>query len=162
GPLPGGSPLPPLAHRISRGPLRRHPRRRAGVLQTVLRPLERGLLRRRRLRRGPREVADFALLRGHPRRGTRADAHRDGARAALPRTSLAWRTPALFAPGDAELDLWSNVLSEGKSSRLFHPLVYEQKVAKDVFAFQVSQKLSSFYVIAATAAPGVDVDRLHT
>jgi zinc protease len=80
----------------------------------------------------------------------------------LPRIYLAWHTPALFAPGDAELDLWSNVLSEGKSSRLFHPLVYEQKVAKDVFAFQVSQKLSSFYVIAATAAPGVDVDRLHT
>ena len=79
----------------------------------------------------------------------------------LPRVYLAWHTPALFAPGDAELDLWSNVLSEGKSSRLFHPLVYEQKIAKDVFAFQVSQKLSSFYVIAATGAPGVDVDRLH-
>lgn len=80
----------------------------------------------------------------------------------LPRIYLAWHTPALFAPGDAELDLWSSVLSDGKSSRLFHPLVYEQKVAKDVHAFQVSQKLTSYFIVAATAAPGVSVEQLST
>lgn len=79
----------------------------------------------------------------------------------LPRIYLAWHSPPLFAEGDAELDLWSSVLGEGKTSRLFNPLVYQQKVAKDVAAFQVSQKLSSFYVVMATAAPGVTIDRLY-
>ena len=79
----------------------------------------------------------------------------------LPRIMLAWHTPALFAPGDAELDLLSSVLTNGKTSRLYKPLVYEQKVAKDVSAFQVSQRMSSFYVVQATAAPGVSVDKLE-
>lgn len=79
----------------------------------------------------------------------------------LPRIFLAWHTPALFAPGDAELDLWSSVLSAGKTSRLYFPLVYDRKIAKDVDAYQVSQQLSSYYVIEATAAPGQSVDALY-
>jgi zinc protease len=79
----------------------------------------------------------------------------------LPRIYLAWPTPALFAPGDAELDLLSNVLTGGKSSRLFYPLVYDEKIAKDVDAYQVSQQLSSYYVVEATAAPGQTVDALY-
>jgi len=80
----------------------------------------------------------------------------------LPRIYLAWHTPALFAAGDAELDLWSNVLTDGKNSRLYFPLVYDTKVAKDVNAAQASQQLSSYYVIQATAAPGQSVDALYS
>ena len=79
----------------------------------------------------------------------------------LPRLYLAWHTPALYEAGDAELDLLSNVLSSGKSSRLYKPLVYEQKVAKDVSAYQVSQKLGSYYVVQATAAPGKTIEELY-
>jgi len=79
----------------------------------------------------------------------------------LPRIYLAWPTPALFEPGDAELDLLSSVLSDGKTSRLYQPLVYDQKVAKDVSAFQVSMQLGSFYVVSATAAPGKSVAELE-
>jgi zinc protease len=79
----------------------------------------------------------------------------------LPRIYLAWHTPALFASGDAELDLWSNVLTDGKNSRLYFPLVYDSKVAKDVDASQASQQLSSYYIIQATAAPGQSVDALY-
>jgi zinc protease len=80
----------------------------------------------------------------------------------LPRIYLAWHTPALFAAGDAELDLLSSVLSSGKTSRLFYPLVYDKKIAKEVEAYQVSQQLSSYYVVEATAAPGQSVDTLYT
>ena len=79
----------------------------------------------------------------------------------LPKITIAWHTPALFAAGDAELDLWSSVLTSGKSSRLYKPLVYDQKVAKDVQAFQASQKLSSFFVVTATAAPKVTLKQLE-
>ncbi|MEZ4224297.1 MAG: pitrilysin family protein [Polyangiaceae bacterium] len=79
----------------------------------------------------------------------------------LPRVTFAWPTPALFEAGDAELDLMSSVLSRGKTSRLYKPLVYDQKVAKDVTAFQASMRLGSFYVVQATAAPKVSVEQLE-
>jgi zinc protease len=78
----------------------------------------------------------------------------------LPSVYLAWITPALFEDGDAELDLLSNVLTQGKSSRLFHSLVYSKKLAKEVYAYQMSERLNGAYVIQATAAPGVDLNVL--
>ena len=78
----------------------------------------------------------------------------------LPRVYLAWHTPALYAAGDAEMDLLSTLLSDGKSSALYRPLVFEQQLAKDVFAFQMSRALGSVFVIGATAAPGKDLDEL--
>ena len=79
----------------------------------------------------------------------------------LPRIYLAWPTPALFSPEDAALDVWATVLADGKSSRLYKPLVYEQKVAKDVSAFQASAALSSYFVVQVTAAPGKSVAELE-
>jgi len=78
----------------------------------------------------------------------------------LPSVYFAWITPALFEAGDAELDLLSNVLTQGKSSRLFHSLVYAKKLAKEVYAYQMSERLNGAYVIQATAAPGVDLNVL--
>lgn len=78
----------------------------------------------------------------------------------LPRTYLAWHTPALYEEGDAAMDILATVLSDGKSSRLYKPLVYDQKVAKDVAAFQVSFAREGFFVIFATAAPGKTIDEL--
>lgn len=79
----------------------------------------------------------------------------------LPRVYLAWPTAAFYAPGDAALDIFSSILTSGKTSRLYQPLVYEQAIAKDVAAYQASQKGASFFVIYATAAPGVSVEALE-
>ena len=73
---------------------------------------------------------------------------------------LAWHSPALYAPGDAELDTLSSILTSGKDSRLYRALVEEQKIAQDVSAYQVSMLLGSFYVIEATAVEGQDPDAL--
>jgi predicted Zn-dependent peptidase len=75
----------------------------------------------------------------------------------LPRVTLAWRSPAHFAPGDAELDLLASVLAQGKDSRLYKALVYDQKIAQDVTARQESRVLESDFVIEATVRPGVEV-----
>jgi zinc protease len=74
----------------------------------------------------------------------------------LSRVMLAWRSPAHFAPGDAELDLLASVLSEGKDSRLYKALVYDQKIAQDVNARQESHVLESDFVLEATVRPGVE------
>jgi zinc protease len=72
----------------------------------------------------------------------------------LPRLYMAWHSPAAFCPGDAELDLLSNILAGGKNSRLYRRLVYELQIAQDVTAYQASSKLSSTFMIVATARAG--------
>ncbi len=79
----------------------------------------------------------------------------------LPRVYLAWHTPALYDKGDAEMDVLASVLTSGKTSRLYKPLVYDKKVAKDVNAFQASRALGSMFVVQATVAPGSSVKELE-
>jgi zinc protease len=76
-------------------------------------------------------------------------------RVELPRLYLGWHSPAMFEPDDAELDLAADVLAHGKTSRLYHELVYERHVATDVSAYQHSRELSGLFQIACTAAAGV-------
>jgi zinc protease len=75
-------------------------------------------------------------------------------RVELPRIYIAWLSPAMFAPDDAELDLVADLLANGKTSRLYKTLVYDRRIALDVSAHQHSRELGSFFLLAATAAPG--------
>ena len=74
-------------------------------------------------------------------------------RVQLPRITLAWLTPALFAPGDAEMDLTASVLAGGKNSRLFKRLVYDMQIAQNVSAYQASGMLGSEFYIVVMARP---------
>ncbi len=78
----------------------------------------------------------------------------------LPRIHLVWQTPALYQDGDAAMDVLASVLASGKTSRLYKPLVYDKKLAKDVSAYQVSRALGSFFVVQVTASPGTTLDEL--
>jgi zinc protease len=80
----------------------------------------------------------------------------------LPRLYLAWHSPAMFAPDDAELDLSADLLAHGKTSRLYKMLVYDRRIATDVVAYQHSREISGLFQIATTAAPGVALGDLHT
>ena len=82
-------------------------------------------------------------------------------RVQLPRLYMAWLTPQNFAPGDAELDLLSNVLAGGRNSRLYKRLVYDLQIAQDVSAFQNSGRLSSSFIIIATARSGHSLNELE-
>jgi zinc protease len=75
-------------------------------------------------------------------------------RVELPRLYLAWLTPAMFAEGDAELDLATDLLANGKTSRLYRRLVFEERVATDVSASQNSREMAGYGQLTATAAPG--------
>jgi zinc protease len=78
-------------------------------------------------------------------------------RVEMPRLYIAWHSPAMFEAGDAEMDLVGDLLASGKTSRLYRTLVYEQRLALDVSAYQSSREMSSFFLIAATAAPGTSL-----
>src|SRR6185436_16020426 len=90
-------------------------------------------------------------------------------RVQLPRLYLAWITPSLYKPGDAELDVVSQILAGGKNSRLYKRLVYDLQIAQDVTAFQASAALDSQFQIVVTARPGdaattpaASIDRIKT
>jgi len=82
-------------------------------------------------------------------------------RVELPRLYMAWLTPSIFQPGDAEADIASHILGSGKSSRLYRRLVYEKQIAQDVSVSQSSQTLGSVFAIQATARPGHMLDELE-
>ena len=75
-------------------------------------------------------------------------------RVELPRVYLAWHSPALFAPGDAECDLLAEILGGGKTSRLYRRLVFSDRVATELIATQASREAGSMFQVVATAAPG--------
>jgi predicted Zn-dependent peptidase len=74
----------------------------------------------------------------------------------LAKVTLAWQSPHRFGPGDAELDLLASVLTKGKASRLYKSLVYDQKIAQHVEAYQESKTLGSQFVVSALVRPGID------
>ena len=82
-------------------------------------------------------------------------------RVQLPRLRLAYHSPALYAPGDADLDLAAHVLGGGKSSRLYKSLVFDRRIAQDAFAYQGSQMLGSLFQIGVTAKPGYTLDDMQ-
>jgi predicted Zn-dependent peptidase len=76
------------------------------------------------------------------------------------RLTLAWHSPAGYQPGDAELDLAASILAEGNGSRLVKRLVLEERMARDVSVYQMSQELGSLFLVEATAVEGADLDAI--
>jgi zinc protease len=107
----------------------------------------------------PRGAPPIALpaapRRATPSRGLIED------RVELPRLYLGWLSAAMYADGDAELDLLADVLSSGKASRLYRSLVYERRIATDVSAYQSSRELGGSFQVVATAVPGVGLGVLE-
>ena len=81
-------------------------------------------------------------------------------RVELPRLYVSWLTSAMFAEGDADLDLAADILANGKTSRLYKRLVFDQRIATDVSASQNSREIGGFVQVAATAAPGHSLEEI--
>ena len=79
----------------------------------------------------------------------------------LPRLYLTWASAAHYTEADADLELLAAVLGDGKSSRLYRRLVYDEQVAQDVSAFQSGAELGGTFEITVTAKPGVALAALE-
>ena len=79
----------------------------------------------------------------------------------LPRLYMAWITPPIFKPGDAEAELSANILGQGKSSRLYRTLVYDKQIAQDVVAYCEPFTLGSKMTILATARAGHTLEEIE-
>ena len=72
-----------------------------------------------------------------------------------------WNIPE-YGSADADyLDLATDVLAAGKTSRLYKRLVYDEQIATDVSAYVDLREIGGQLVVRATAKPGGDLARVE-
>jgi zinc protease len=72
-----------------------------------------------------------------------------------------WNIPGWGTADADHLNLASDILSSGKSSRLFKRLVYDDQTATDVSASLDLREIGGLFVIEASARPGVDLAKVE-
>ncbi len=78
------------------------------------------------------------------------------------RVYMVWNAPGRTSHDVDDLDLLSDVLALGKSSRLYKRLVYDEKIATDVRAFIDDREIASLFEIVATVSPGVEAAKVES
>lgn len=73
----------------------------------------------------------------------------------LPRLYIIWHGPAMNSREDAVRDLLTNLLSVGRASRLYRSLVYRDRIAQSVHAYQDGMEEVGCTAIVVTAQRGV-------
>jgi zinc protease len=82
-------------------------------------------------------------------------------RVPLPRIYIVWNTPQ-FASADADyLDLVSSCLGDGKTSRLYKRLVYDDQIASEVSVYSDAREIGGQFYIQVTARPGHTLDEIE-
>jgi zinc protease len=79
----------------------------------------------------------------------------------LPRLYLAWPSAKGNTREDACMDVFTDILSAGKNSRLYKSLVYEKQVAQAVSAYQDGSEISGQLAIVITAKPGKTLSEME-
>ena len=77
------------------------------------------------------------------------------------RIYMVWNVPEYAALDLTFLDLATDVLSQGKNSRLYKRLVYEDQIATDVSAFIDPKEIAGQVLIRASAQPGGDLKAIE-
>ena len=80
----------------------------------------------------------------------------DTDRVQVPRVTFTWRSPQPFAADSVELTVAAQILAGGKTSRLYQRLVFTERLASSVSAYDNPQFLGGEFQISAYAREGVD------
>jgi len=93
----------------------------------------------------------------------RTGTHRQTAQDRVPQARIyrIWNVPQWGSADGDYLDLASDVLSSGKSSRLYKRLVYDEQIATDVYAGVDLMEIAGMFQIVATAKQGVELSRIE-
>lgn len=73
------------------------------------------------------------------------------------RVYMVWNVPEYGSAAGDYLDIAARILSDGKDSRLYKRLVYDEQIATDVDAFAYLAEIGGLFGIEATAVPGGDL-----
>ena len=93
----------------------------------------------------------------------RTGSHREIMQDRVPQARIykEWNIPEYGSAGADYLDLVTDVLAAGKTSRLYKRLVYDEQIATDVIAYADLREIGGQLVIRATAKPGGDLTRVE-
>lgn len=98
------------------------------------------------------QVADIQLT------GSRRIEMRDTV--SLERLYITWPTVRHLTADEPALSLLGDVLSSGRSSRLYQELVVKQRLAQDISAGQWSRELAGQFSVVVTLRPGANADQV--
>lgn len=74
---------------------------------------------------------------------------------------MAWRSPTPLTRASRDLEVAAQILAGGKSSRLYEELVYRERLADSVVAYQYGQMLGGEFRIQVILKPGASEDRVR-
>jgi zinc protease len=88
-----------------------------------------------------------------------AGTHRQVVQDRVPQARIykVWNVPEFGSAEGDYLDLVSDILSEGKTSRLYKRLVYDDQIATDAHAFASLEEIGGQFAIEASVRPGQDL-----
>jgi len=78
----------------------------------------------------------------------------------IPLKLYAYRTPAMTDKDSFTIDLLSNILTDGKSARLYKKMIDEHQTALQVLAFSDAQEDYGVYIMGALPMDGVSLETL--
>ena len=78
----------------------------------------------------------------------------------IPLKLYAYRTPAMTNKDSFTIDLLSNILTDGKSARLYKKMIDEHQTALQVLAFSDAQEDYGVYIMGALPMDGVSLETL--
>ena len=85
----------------------------------------------------------------------------DDALARLPRVDIVFQTPPALAPGDDALTVLANVLSSGRSSRMYDNVVRQKQLTSGVSVSAADTRGPGLFRVGATALPGKPIADLE-
>jgi zinc protease len=93
----------------------------------------------------------------------RTGTHRESAqdRVSQARIYKVWNVPGWGTMCADNLDLVSSILADGKTSRLYKRLVYDDQLATSVSAFVNTREIAGLFTIQADARPGVELSKVE-
>lgn len=78
-----------------------------------------------------------------------------------PRVYKVWNTAEMGTQDSDYLGLLVDIFANGKNSRLYQRLVYDEQIASAVFGFQYERVLAGQFIIGADAKPGVELEQIE-
>jgi zinc protease len=82
-------------------------------------------------------------------------------RVTLPQVTMTWRSGPRFSADEAAMNALAQILTGGKSSRLYKRLVFDRQVAQSTSAFNDANLLSGDFWVIIRGKPDVALDSLE-
>jgi zinc protease len=79
----------------------------------------------------------------------------------LPAVYIAFQSAPAYSADEYRLDIVSDVLSKGRSSRLYRELVYKQRIAKEINCYNLSNEKAGMFMVSAIAQIGIEPERIE-